>query len=93
MVVTTIMDNLMCNSPCREPCGDSTLEMMILKWFRMQEGHVDFLLYSNSHCVVVAAHRFVLRGILKLPAGSKKRVPRRVSNHCPAAVAVHESSS
>lgn len=92
MVVTTVMDNLTCNSPCGEPCGDSTLEMMILKWFRMQEGHIYFLLYSNSYYVIVAAHRFVLRGILKLPAGLKKRVPWRVSNHCPAIVAVRESS-
>lgn len=51
-----------------------------MKWSRMQERHIDFFsLCSHSYCIVVAAHRFVLRGILKLPAGSAKRVPCWIS--------------
>lgn len=62
MVVTTRIDNLKYNSPCRELYGDSALEEMILKGFRMQECHIDFSLCSDSYCVIVAAHRFVSRG-------------------------------
>lgn len=74
VVVVATVDNLKCISPNIELCRDSPLQMVILKWFGMQQCHLDFLLCSNSYCIIVAARRFVLRGVLKLPAGLQKGV-------------------
>lgn len=74
MVVAATVDDLKCISPNGKLRRDSSLQMVILKWFGMEECHFDFLLCSNSHCIIVAVRRFVLRGILKLPAGLEKGV-------------------
>lgn len=78
-----MLANFKCIYPYREPRGDSVLVMVIIKWFRMQKWHIDFLFCSDSYWVILAAYRFVFRGTLRLLAGSQKRVSRCLSNDCP----------